>query len=115
MTAQRWVYSNANILALSMLLTVAGRRSRARMAYCHLLNNVQVRGGDSEKRSVAARKTKMVFTTKCFMILRSPKEDENGGSLCPFSPQRVIPAQAGIQVRSPFQLAWIPAFAGMTE
>jgi len=32
------------------------------MAYCHLLNNVQVRGGDSEKRSV--RKTKMVFTTK---------------------------------------------------
>jgi hypothetical protein len=24
----------------------------------------------------------------------------------PFSPQRVIPAQAGIQVRSPFQLAF---------
>jgi len=62
MTDRSWISINANILALSMLLTVAGRRSRARMAYCHLLNNAQARGGDSEKRSV--RKTKMVFTTK---------------------------------------------------
>src|SRR3990172_6864736 len=31
------------------------------------------------------------------------------------SPQFVIPAHAGIQVCSPAQLAWIPAFAGMTD
>ena len=38
-----------------------------------------------------------------------------GVSLHTFSPRLVIPAHAGIQVRCPRQLAWIPAFAGMTE
>jgi hypothetical protein len=32
----------------------------------------------------------------------------------PNVPRLVIPAKAGIQVCSPPQLAWIPAFAGMT-
>jgi hypothetical protein len=50
------------------------------------------------------------------MILRSPAENENGGtSLRTFSPPLVIPAHAGIQVCFPAQLAWIPACAGMTE
>jgi len=46
------------------------------------------------------------------MILRTPTEDENGGtSLRTFSPRLVIPAHAGIQVCFPPQLAWIPAGA----
>ena len=48
------------------------------------------------------------------MNLRPPTVDENGVPLH-VSPRRVIPAQAEIQVRSPFQLPWILAFAGMTE
>ena len=56
------------------------------------------------------------------MILRSPTKDENGAPSHVF-PRLVIPAQAGIQVSFPPQLAWIPAGvypeqrrrAGMTE
>jgi hypothetical protein len=41
------------------------------------------------------------FTTKWFMILRTPTEDENGeASRRTFSPGFVIPAHAGIQVCS---------------
>src|SRR3990172_10041281 len=49
------------------------------------------------------------------MILRSPAENENAVicfHMC--SPRLVIPAHAGIQVCCA-ELAWIPAFAGMTE
>ncbi len=50
------------------------------------------------------------------MSLRSPTEDENGGiPLGTVFPQFVIPAHAGIQIYLRLQLAWIPAFAGMTE
>jgi hypothetical protein len=45
------------------------------------------------------------------MILRSLTKNEN--PMIPSAPQAVIPAHAGIQVYSA-DLAWIPAFAGMT-
>ena len=49
------------------------------------------------------------------MILRSPTKNENGEiALHVGSPPAVIPAHAGIQIRS-VELAWIPAFAGTTD
>ncbi len=65
-----------------------------------------------------------LFTTKCAMSLRSSAEDENGG----ISLHRVLPSnrhsrpvelQPVLHGGNPgllcAELAWIPAFAGMTE
>ncbi len=59
---------------------------------------------------------KSIFTTKCAMSLRSSAEDENGG----ISLHRVLPSTRHSRARGnpgwfSAELAWIPAFAGMTE
>ena len=57
----------------------------------------------------------MVFTTKWAMsCARPPRMKVEGFSSPGCSPRLVIPAHAGIQVCCA-ELAWIPAFAGMTE
>ncbi|MGZ8427723.1 MAG: hypothetical protein ACXWYD_22480, partial [Candidatus Binatia bacterium] len=54
-------------------------------------------------------------TTKCFMSFRSPTEHENG-----WHSQNMIPSIRHSRARGNpglfcAELAWIPAFAGMTE
>jgi hypothetical protein len=49
------------------------------------------------------------------MSLRSPTEDEKTNLFQYGSRSVVIPAPEGIQVHFPIELAWIPAFAGMTN
>ncbi|MGZ8466148.1 MAG: hypothetical protein ACXWXT_11430, partial [Candidatus Binatia bacterium] len=58
---------------------------------------------------------KIHLTTKCFMSFRSPTEHENG-----WHSQNMIPSIRHSRARGNpglfcAELAWIPAFAGMTE
>ncbi len=58
-----------------------------------------------------ARWVRKITFREMFMSICSSSKDEFGWTL----PRFVIPAHAGIQVCFSDGLAWIPAFAGMTE
>jgi hypothetical protein len=73
-------------------------------------------GAEFRRHRGLSSATKKKMDHEVIHELRSLTENENAAIfLGTFFPRVVIPAYAGIQVCSSPQLAWIPAFAGMTK